>query len=73
MTETHAGSGTGFAVFFGTSQGGCHPQLEPVVITSKFRSVGRVFHFWWGAKLGRSTKYSGRRAKALSSRLGGSH
>ena len=71
LVKTHAGSGTGSMTLFGISQGGFHPQLEPIVITSNFRSIGRVFHFWWGDKLGRSTKYSGRGAKVLSSWIGG--
>ena len=70
FTKTHTGSGTGSVMFFDTSQGGCHPQLEPDVITSKFHNVGRVSHFLWVSKLGWSTKYSGRSTKVPSSRLG---
>ena len=40
MTRAHVGLGTGFVVFFNTSQGGFHPQLKLVVITKKICNVG---------------------------------
>lgn len=39
---TPAKSGIGSVVFFNNSQGGCYPQLDPVVITTKFHGASGV-------------------------------